>query len=152
MSQKLGSVAKACGASKEPAVALTLPSDLSHLALVRRVVEEVCDQAHLGAQTRFEMVMAVNEACENVIKYAHGGRPELPFTLECQPLADGLEVRLHDQGQPFDFDAEPELDPTAPRPGGRGVLLIRRLVDRVSCEHPAEGGNVFRLFKQARAA
>jgi anti-sigma regulatory factor (Ser/Thr protein kinase) len=134
-----------------PVIALTMPSDLSLLTLLRRVVEEVCVQAGLGSQTRYEMVLAVNEACENVMLHAHGGQREQTVTIECQPLPDGLEVRLRDQGQPFDFDAEPELDPTAVRPGGRGVLLIRRLVDRVSCEHPAEGGNLLRLFKQARA-
>jgi anti-sigma regulatory factor (Ser/Thr protein kinase) len=72
--------------------------------------------------------------------------------MTCDPRADGLEVCLHDQGQCLDFDVLPELDPLETRKGGRGILLIRRLLDRVTCEHPPEGGNVLRMFKSAQPA
>ena len=41
----------------------------------------------------------------------------------------------------------PELDPTEIRAGGRGVYLIRRLMDKVTVAQLSDGGNELRMLK-----
>ena len=132
---------------------LTVPSDPRSLSVVRGMMDAVCKLAGYDDQTRYEIVLAVSEACANVIAHAYDGEQPLPITLECALSEDGLEVRLRDEGRKFDFDAVPELDPTEVRSGGRGVFLIRRFLDDVSSTVSADGGNELRMFKRtARSA
>jgi anti-sigma regulatory factor (Ser/Thr protein kinase) len=93
-------------------------------------------------------VLAVHEACSNVILHAHGGRRELVLSVACRPGPEGLEIRLRDSGLPFDFGAVPEFDPAEARAGGRGVFLIRRLMDEVASTVAPEGGNELRMVKR----
>ena len=132
---------------------LTVPGDLRSLSIVRGMIDAVCKLAGYDEQTRYEIVLAVHEACSNVITHAYGGLQQLPITLECSVSDAGLEVRLRDEGRKFDIDAVPELDPTEVRSGGRGVFLIRRYLDDVSSTVSPDGGNELRMFKRtARSA
>jgi len=55
---------------------------------------------------------------------------------------------LLDQGAPFDLDAVPKLDPRELRIGGRGVFLMRALMDELSCQPRGERGNTLRMVKR----
>jgi len=127
---------------------LAVPGDPQVLALVRAMVELAGCRCGLGEAARYEVVVAVNEACSNVIEHAHGGDRRLTMTLECRIREDGLEVTLRDQGPPFDFLAEPELDPTEVRQGGRGVFLLRRFFDELAWSPLPDGGNELRMLKR----
>jgi len=112
------------------------------------MIDAVCKLAGFDDQTRYEIVLAINEACSNVIAHAYRGERQHPITLECSVSAEGLDVRIRDEGHQFDFDGIPELDPTELRAGGRGVFLMRRYLDDVSCTARPEGGNELRMFKR----
>ncbi|MGL4555360.1 MAG: ATP-binding protein [Gemmataceae bacterium] len=128
--------------------ALTIPSDLRLLPLARAFVEAVCNVAGLDETATHQVVLAADEATNNVMRHAHQGRPDSPVLLQCF-VRDGLiEIRLHDEGEPFDVHAVPHLDPAELRAGGRGVFLMRRLMDEVTTEPRRDGGNVLRLVKR----
>lgn len=131
---------------------LTSPSDLAILPIVRALVEAAGRQAGLDKDTCYEAIVAANEACSNVIRHAHNGQRRLRVTVVCRVLDDGLEVVMRDEGPPFDFAAVPDMDPTEIRAGGRGVYLIRHLMDDVSSTRRSGGGNEIRMLKRARAA
>ena len=52
-----------------------------------------------------------------------------------------------DEGAPFDLPAVPEMDPAELRIGGRGVFLMRTLMDELTCQPRGERGNVLRMVK-----
>ena len=60
---------------------------------------------------------------------------------------DMVEVTLVDRGEPFDLQQVPHLDPGELRVGGRGVYLMRILMDEISCQS-LEGGHRLRLVKR----
>jgi anti-sigma regulatory factor (Ser/Thr protein kinase) len=130
---------------------LIVPSDPQSLSVVRVVVEALSELAGHDEQARYEAVLAVNEACSNIINHAHGSQRERPLILEGRVSADGLEIRLRDEGSQFDLATVPDLDPTELRKGGRGVYLIRRMMDEVSCV-PGPQGNELRMLKRARTS
>jgi serine/threonine-protein kinase RsbW len=134
--------------SNDDWITLTVPADTRLLGVVRRAVEAVAQMAGFSHKAVYETVLAVSEACANVIEHGYESQPGRSLTICCRALERGLEVRLRDQGKPFDFDAVPHLPPDALREGGRGVFLIRKLMDEVSSS-TAETGNELRLFKKS---
>jgi anti-sigma regulatory factor (Ser/Thr protein kinase) len=70
------------------------------------------------------------------------------MSLEIQ--ADAIVLTFEDQGQPFDLEAVPQMPPGELRIGGRGVYLMRTLMDEVTCKPLSEGqcGNVMRMTKR----
>ena len=130
---------------------LTIPSDLSLLRLARGFVEAVCQVAGFDEKSTYAIVMATDEATNNVMRHAHEGHPEATLQIQCYLVPDGIEVRLLDEGAPFDLAAVPNLDPAEFRVGGRGVFLMRRLMDELSCQPRSdlggERGNTLRMVK-----
>lgn len=127
---------------------LTIASDLKLLALARSFVEAVCQVGGFDEKTTHAIVLATDEAVNNVIRHAHQHCPDATIQLQCILAPDGIEIRLHDCGAPFDITAVPHLDPAELRPGGRGVFLMRSLMDELSTQPRGPEGNTLRMFKR----
>jgi serine/threonine-protein kinase RsbW len=139
--------------ASEPAPwSLTIPSDLRLLALARAFVEAVCQVAGLDKRTTDHIVLATDEATNNVMRHAHRGRPEMLLQIQCFIRADQIEIRLHDEGAPFDLSNVPHYNPAELRVGGRGVFLMRRLMDELSVTPRGERGNTLRMIKRFQPA
>jgi serine/threonine-protein kinase RsbW len=130
-----------------PPWSLTIPSDLRLLALARAFVEAVCQVAGLDEPTTHAVVLATDEATNNVMRHAHRDCPNAPIQIQCFIRPKLLEIRLHDEGAPFDLAAVPSLNPAEIRVGGRGVFLMRKLMDDLSVLPRNEGGNTLRMVK-----
>jgi anti-sigma regulatory factor (Ser/Thr protein kinase) len=61
-----------------------------------------------------------------------------------------MEVRVLDEGEPFDVCAVPHLNPAEIRIGGRGVFLMRTLMDEIQCVPRGERGNTLCMVKRCR--
>jgi serine/threonine-protein kinase RsbW len=137
-------------AAEPQPVTLTIPSDLANLAVARNFVESFCRVHLLEPSVIHHLVLAVNEAVSNIIRHAHRERPGASVGIQCVVHADRVEVQLFDEGPPLDFDALPHLDPGEVRVGGRGVFLMRCLLDEIRCEPRPEGGNWMRMIKRVQ--
>lgn len=131
---------------------LTIASDLRLLALVRAFIEGVCQTADCDGRTTDAVVMATDEAVNNIVRHAHRGYPEATIQIQCFVHGDRIEVRLLDEGAPFDLAAVPHLDPSELRIGGRGVFLMRTLMDELSCQPRGDRGNILRMVKRRPSA
>ncbi len=137
---------------RTPPVILTFPSDLIYLPIARAMVESICRLAGMDGKCLESFVLAVNEATSNVIRHAHKDRVDLAVQLECHVTQEQIEVRLLDQGEPFDLSGVPSLDPSELRCGGRGVYLMRALLDELTITARTGGGNVLRMVKRFRSS
>jgi anti-sigma regulatory factor (Ser/Thr protein kinase) len=131
---------------------LTIPSDLRLLPVARAFVEAVCHVGGLDKPTTDAVVLAMHEAANNVIRHAHRDDASAQLQVQCHLRPDGIEVCLLDEGDPFDINAVPQLDPAELRIGGRGVFLMRKLMDELSCQPRGERGNTLRMVKRCRPA
>ena len=90
--------------------------------------------------------VALSEALTNAILYGNREDPTKSVRLTAQFTELSLVLEVADEGGGFDLEAY-TLDPTSPdnldREDGRGLFLMRRLMDRV--ERFSDGGNVVRL-------
>ena len=127
---------------------LSLPSDLRLLPVARAFVESVCLVGGVGRELTHAVVLAADEAVNNAIRHAHGNDIALTVQLSCGVTADCIEVYVHDEGEPFDIAAVPHLDPGEVRIGGRGLFLMRSMMDEIHCRKRVPRGNTVLLVKR----
>jgi serine/threonine-protein kinase RsbW len=86
------------------------------------------------------------------MRHAHRGQPDTLLQIQCFIRPDEVEIRLHDEGAPFDLSAVPNFDPAELRVGGRGVFLMRRLMDELTITPRGEHGNTLSMVKRFHQA
>lgn len=133
-----------------PPLRLTIPNDLRMLPVVRAFVETACAAGGVDPKAVEASVLATHEAASNVIRHAHRDRPDAQLQIECRLDPASVEICLLDEGEPFDVAQVPYLDPAEVRPGGRGVFLMRSLMDEVKCDARGTHGNALRMIKRYR--
>ncbi len=131
---------------------LTVAGYHKNLAKIADFIKVIALQANLDDKAVYAIQMAVDEACANIIKHAYGGEGQGNIRLECQIKADGLQVKIFDQGITFDPDQIPKLDPQTPlaerQRDGMGLFFIYNLVDQVDYTFQGAHGNQLTLFKR----
>lgn len=132
-------------------VVLTIPSDPRMLKIARAGVSHLCTILGFATVKKNSVVLAVDEACANVIKHAYGGQSGHPIEIRCQMFADRLEVRVRDHRRHADLDRLQVPARSGDQPGGFGVRLIRTVMDTVQYSHDPVQGNHLLLVKHKKA-
>jgi serine/threonine-protein kinase RsbW len=138
-----------------PPFTLTLPSEPRMLSVARTFVEAVGQAHRLDRNLVHTLVLVTGEAFTNIVRHAHRDVPLAQMEIRLQILADAVALTFQDQGEPFDLDTVPDLAPGELRIGGRGIYLMRTLMDELTCQpRPGRDGNVLHMVKRftARAA
>lgn len=126
---------------------------VENLAAVRAFVEEACRRAGADAATCFDLKLAVDEACANIIEHGYAGRPPGSIALACESDGDGVRVTIVDSGRAFAPSELPPADVASDwetrRVGGLGWHLIRKSVDAIDYGPDPAGGNRLTLLKRS---
>ncbi|HXV20181.1 MAG TPA: ATP-binding protein [Desulfuromonadales bacterium] len=111
---------------------IRLPASLESLEPLRVFVEGHALRAGLDEAQARRLELALEEAVVNIIDHAYGGRGG-ELELCCNPMPRGLEIRLVDEGPPFNPLEAPPVAPltdiASQRIGGMGIHLFRSLAD-----------------------
>ena len=137
--------------NKEQLVKVHLPAMSERLCLVRVLVKRSAELAGCDGDLSEQLVIAVNEACMNIIEHAYKGDDSGEIILEIHNNADSLLFRLLDQADPVDLDAVKPRDLDDIRPGGLGTHFIREIMDECHMGHLEGGkGNYLEMIKKIR--
>lgn len=134
-----------------PKYQLTKAAELETLPIFRQFIDEVCRTEGLDPDTCFDLKLATDEACTNIIQhgYANLNPGSIILTLLVDP--GRVIIRLTDFGHPFEPSDAPLPDINAAledRPmGGFGLYFIYQTMDGVAYEI-TEDGNTLTLTKQ----
>jgi len=129
-------------------IKIEILSDPRMLKIVRSGVGHLCTIMGFPNVNKNSVVLAVDEACSNIIKHAYNNKPDQVIKINCYMYEDRLEIRLRDFGEKADLKKiQPrELDDV--RPGGLGVHLIRTVMDNVVYKNDPKNGNHLLLVKK----
>jgi serine/threonine-protein kinase RsbW len=115
---------------------------------VDRILEAVAP-AGLDEDRLTDLAVALAEALSNAAVHGHRLDPKRRVAIVLAVSPGCVVVEVSDSG--IGFDAHAVSDPTSPErqlaPGGRGIFLMRRLVDEVSYN---ASGNTVRLTVRQR--
>ena len=132
-----------------PSHHLMLAPDIAEIPRLLDWVETNCAASAVSSGIASKLALALEEAAANVINHAFGGtQPPHRLAVTLTIDADRVTAEITDNGKAFDPSAIPEPDcmlPLAARdPGGLGIHLIRKLMDRVDYRR-LDGENRLRL-------
>ena len=133
----------------ERVLELAFPSRPEQLRHVREQVRQSALASGCGEACAADIVMAVDEACQNIIRHAYGGDPDGEIRLEIDRREGELVLSLFDLGRQVDPKQVKPRDLDDLRPGGLGTHLIREAMDRADFLRPPSGrGNLLRMVKR----
>src|SRR4051795_5641696 len=133
------------GRAVEIKFTLQLPRDALSVPVVRRVLNSSMQTLGVMEDCLTDIELALTEACTNVLDHAaDGDQYEVVAGLD----DNGCVIEVIDTGRGFDADrlGHAEADPSAEE--GRGIQLIRALVDKVHFRSRPERGMIVHLEKQ----
>ncbi len=115
-------------------VTLRLPSDVTCIEEAVELVTRHCLAGHSATKTiRFRLQVVLSEALANAILRGNRESVDKWVHVRAELHQDVIRVHVTDEGPGFDPSAVPE--PIRPEQldeaGGRGLFLIRKLVDAV---------------------
>jgi serine/threonine-protein kinase RsbW len=93
-----------------------------------------------------DVQLAITEACANVIDHAADTDT---YDVKVELAADRCAITVLDQGGGFDAAAVPER-PEDDSDVGRGLLLMRALVDNIAFTNEPQAGAVVHMVKALR--
>lgn len=110
-----------------------LPVDAKSVPLARGLLRQALEHLDVSEVQIEELVLALTEACANVVQHAGDDVYQVDVQID-----DAMcRICVYDQGEGFDPAATPV--PLSPLDGGRGLLLMRALVDRLKFENTDDG-------------
>ncbi len=128
---------------------VTLPARIEELSSARQEVVEALEPLRLPEATLFDIKVAVGEALANAVRHGspHGEADEVG--VDVAGFDDRVVIRVRDTGCGFSGEASCTGDVYAS--GGRGVMFMRALMDRVDFDVGDGGGTTVTLVKHLRA-
>jgi sigma-B regulation protein RsbU (phosphoserine phosphatase) len=130
-------------------VAQAIGARISQLRIVRRLVEAAARQAGAAPDWSRDFALAVDEACQNIIRHGYGGESDGRIELRLRRRRSALEVELVDFAPPVAEDKCQGRKLEDLRPGGLGVHFMHALTDSVRFLRPPSGaGNRLVLSKK----
>jgi serine/threonine-protein kinase RsbW len=124
-----------------------IPSDLSYVIGVNHLVSMLLREFSFPAPDyRINIPLACDEAITNAIIHGNGSDPEKKVSIQIYISSSRIKVRIKDQGEGFDVSAvaDPTEGKNLLRPSGRGVYLMRSIMDSVEYK---ENGRSLELEK-----
>jgi anti-sigma regulatory factor (Ser/Thr protein kinase) len=129
-------------------VALTVPSHPKYLYVVRSALYPLIIDAGFTKKDARRIVLAVDEACSNIIKYAYAGDPTQTIEVAVEDDAGSFRVRLRDRGKKVDPEAIAPRDLADIRPGGLGSHFMKAAFDTVDYDTGQGEGTLLTLVKK----
>jgi serine/threonine-protein kinase RsbW len=133
---------------------LTQSAELASLTRFRAFIAAACQHHNISADTSYDLQLAVDEACTNIITHGYAGMNPGSIILDLEFQPERAIVRLTDFGHPFEPYEPASPDPDAvlhDQPSsGFGLFLIYRTMDHVDYQ-TTEEGNTLILTKYLKA-
>lgn len=128
-----------------------VPARSDQLRVVRRIVRDALQGSAGIEEIIADVVLAVDEACQNVVRHAYSGLPPGDMVVQLFQADRKVVVRLMDFAPPVDVSRICPRDLGDLRPGGLGTYFIRAVMDTVEFRPPPPGaGNLLEMTKRIR--
>lgn len=135
---------------------LRVQSKTENLSVIRDFVSLNALKAGIPEATIEKIILAVDEACTNIIKHAYKHSPEGKIIIKVEYDKEKLSVTITDYGISFEPDKVPVPDLQKyyreHRVGGLGLYLIKSLMDDVTYTSVPGKYNKVLLSKNIRSS
>ena len=129
---------------------IVIPSDLGLISVVDEFLEKILREKGIAEEIVADIAICATEVVNNGI--SHGNREDRSkqVSMELEFSASEIKVTVTDQGEFFDPEsiADPVAEENLLREVGRGVFIVRQLMDRLDITPSSTGGTVVSFTKK----
>jgi serine/threonine-protein kinase RsbW len=133
---------------------LTISSSQRHLREVVAFVEDLAQKAGFDDDAIVDIAISVSEAVNNAILHGNKKDEKKKVSILVVPGEKQVTIRVRDEG--LGFCPETVCNPLAPenlmKCNGRGILILRALMDEVNYRAAPGGGTELELIKRLKSA
>ncbi|MFA6282195.1 MAG: ATP-binding protein [Candidatus Omnitrophota bacterium] len=132
-------------------IILQLPSDLKIIPETTLDIIKQIKSKDISEDDLFDIRLALEEALVNAVKHGNKQSLEKKVFLKIIIHSSNATIEIKDEGKGFDCDslASPVEDENLKKTCGRGIFLIKKLMDKVEF---FDGGSGIRMVKSIEAA
>ena len=125
-------------------VSLACGTDLRFIDLIQVVGGELLKHMSFTKEDSEKIWLAIQEGIANAMR--HGNKLDTSKTVSVKfiPSSDKIEIQIKDQGPGIDLEAipNPNLPENILRPYGRGVYLMKQIMDSVDMDIAGSGSTL----------
>jgi serine/threonine-protein kinase RsbW len=116
---------------------MVIPSDIQEVAKVEKFLKKIKRALDIDEERFYKILVATTEAVNNGIIHGNKRDPSKSVFLTCIKADAVLTISVRDEGPGFDNEnlPDPLAEENLMRDHGRGVFLIRSLMDKVSYDN-----------------
>ena len=131
-------------APKQTVFRMTLPSSPKYIGRVERFLKKLRHHIHLDEIQSNKLMISLTEAVNNAIVHGNKSDSAKKVTVVCEVLPGWLLVMVDDTGKGFRAYkvGNPLLKKNLLRESGRGIFLMRTLMDKVEFNMKRSGMQV----------
>lgn len=134
-------------------VDIIVPNQTRYLSLIGRIGEDIAKELDRYTGNRETLAYHINlvltEAMTNAIRHANDDDPEKKVRITISISDNRLVIQVEDNGQGFDINLIPEPDFARLEDSGRGIFMIKALMDSVMYQRNSQqNGNILIMTKQ----
>ena len=142
----LSLVLTAAGGEENTSAVLEMPSDLAFLEPVTNyLIKRINIDWSVTADSSLPVAVALHEALVNAIKHGNHNDPIKQVRISADVSNEEATFIVEDEGAGFDNPPNPLSDDNLYKASGRGVLLIKSIMDEA---HYNKRGNVVTMIKK----
>ena len=125
---------------------IEIPSKIKYIKRVSSEILRHLENLNVDKSIQFDVRLAVEEAVRNAIEHGHCYDERYPISVSYAIAKDKVEIEVEDKGEGFDVKSvpDPRNSDNILKAGGRGVLLMQKLMDKVMYN---EKGNKVTMIK-----
>ncbi len=128
-----------------------VPTDLKALDQVLAWFDQLY-QPSIPKKVWLQCQLALAEGFTNAVRHAHKDlSPNVPIDIEVTLFSQGLEIRIWDQGPPFNLEQRlQKLEPVVNKEsgGGRGLAIMQKIADHLSYTRTDDNRNCMLIEKR----
>ena len=100
---------------------------------VRTFCREVFEKLKIEQSLKDELVLAIAEAAQNIVKHAYKDSPDSNelMVVQISRTNNELQIAFYDMGSPVDPKKVKHREIDSIRPGGLGTFFIQEIMDAV---------------------
>lgn len=142
----------ASAGSSSALVELKVSAVMENVPVVTARLAEIAKGVGFGGQDLYQIELAVDEACANVVEHAYSGEEQGEMEVSCYLEGRMFIVRVRDWGTGFDPNTVEEPDVNAPLEdrdlGGLGLFLVQQVMDEVRFSFDPQRGSELLMYKR----
>lgn len=134
-------------------VDIKVPNQTRYLSLIGKIGEDIAKELDRydgdKEMLAYHINLVLTEAMANAIKYANPGEPDAMVHVCINISEEEIFIKVFDNGQGFDINTIPVPDFEQLEDRGRGIFIIKSLMDYVTYRKLSDG-NVLEMSKRLK--